>query len=242
MCSAGCSLRWWGSFVCARWCPTQASRELFSSPKQVKKLGVFIPGLMNGTAWLCRFVIHDDVIRWKHFPRNWLFVRGIHRSPVNSPHKGQWPRALMFSLICVWINDRVNNREAGDLRRYCAHYDVIVMIDKGWMSLWWPLLGLLPWCPNLESSRRKWFEDRGAVDEINGYSMFKLVPLTYRDDKVFGMMIVHFIDWQLIRPKRPGSPKNTTQHHDVSVQSTLDRRPMYYSQKIWTRRVRMQTQ
>ena len=33
----------------------------------------------------------------------------------------------MFSLICVWINGWVNNREAGDLRRYCAHYDVIVM-------------------------------------------------------------------------------------------------------------------
>ena len=32
---------------------------------------------------------HDDVIKWKHFPRNWPFVRAIHRSPVNSPHKGQ---------------------------------------------------------------------------------------------------------------------------------------------------------
>ena len=71
---------------------------------------------------------HDDVIKWKHFPRNWPFVRGIHRSPVNSPHKGQWRGALMFSLICVWINDWVNNGEAGDLRRYRAHYDVIVMI------------------------------------------------------------------------------------------------------------------
>ena len=46
---------------------------------------------------------HDDVIEWKHFPRYWPFVRGIHRSPVNSPHKGQWRGALMFSLICVWI-------------------------------------------------------------------------------------------------------------------------------------------
>ena len=64
---------------------------------------------------------YDDVIKWKHFPRNWPFVRGIHRSPVNSPHKGQWRRALMFSLICVWINDWVNNREAGDLRRYRTH-------------------------------------------------------------------------------------------------------------------------
>ena len=40
---------------------------------------------------------HDDVIKWKHFPRNWPFVLGIHRSPVNSPHKGQWRGALMFS-------------------------------------------------------------------------------------------------------------------------------------------------
>ena len=59
--------------------------------------------------------LHDDVIKWKHFPRYWPLVRGIHRSPVNSPHKGQWRGALMFC------------REAGDLRRYRAHYDVIVM-------------------------------------------------------------------------------------------------------------------
>ena len=72
-------------------------------------------------------VIHDDVIKWKHFPRYWLFVREIHRSPVNSPHKGQWRGALMFTLICVWINDWVNNREAGDLRRQLAHSDVSVM-------------------------------------------------------------------------------------------------------------------
>ena len=72
---------------------------------------------------------HDDVIKWKHFPRNWPFVRGIHRSPVNSPHKGQWRGAFMFSLICVWINGWVNNREAGDLRHYRIHYDVTVM--------WW---------------------------------------------------------------------------------------------------------
>ena len=70
---------------------------------------------------------HDDVIKWKHFPCYWPFVRGIHRSPVNSPHKGQWRGALMSSLICVWINDWVNNRVAGDLRRYRAHNDVIVM-------------------------------------------------------------------------------------------------------------------
>ena len=70
---------------------------------------------------------HDDVIKWKHFPRYWPFVRGIPRSPANSSHKGQWRGTLMFPLICAWINDRVNNREAGDLRRHRAHYDVNVM-------------------------------------------------------------------------------------------------------------------
>ena len=74
---------------------------------------------------------HDDVIKWKHLPRYWPFVRGIHRSPVNSPHNGQWRGALLFSLICVWINGWVNNREAGDLSRYRAYYDVTVMCQ------WW---------------------------------------------------------------------------------------------------------
>ena len=39
---------------------------------------------------------HDDVIKWKHFPRRWPFVWEIHRSSVNSPHKGQWRGALIF--------------------------------------------------------------------------------------------------------------------------------------------------
>ena len=58
---------------------------------------------------------------------------GIHRIPVNSPHKGQWHGALMFSLICVWINASVNNQDTGDLRCHCAHYDVIVM--DWWIQL-----------------------------------------------------------------------------------------------------------
>ena len=73
---------------------------------------------------------HDDVIKWKHYPRYWPFVRGIHRSPVNSPHKGQWRGALMFSLICPRINGWVNDRKAGDLRRLRTNYDVTVMIVR----------------------------------------------------------------------------------------------------------------
>ena len=74
--------------------------------------------------------IHADVIKWKHFPRYWPFVRGIHRSPLNSPHKGQWRGALMFSLIYARINGWVNTGEAGDLRCHHAHFDVIVMISS----------------------------------------------------------------------------------------------------------------
>ena len=64
---------------------------------------------------------HDDVIKWKHFPRNWPFVRGIHRSGP-----GEFPTQRPVTPV-TWINRWVNNHEAGDLRRYRAHYDVIVM-------------------------------------------------------------------------------------------------------------------
>ena len=98
--------------------------------------GISVPVKQKGT-FTCMYMIdvvefnhdptHDDVIKLKHFTRYWPFVRGIHRSPVNSPHKGQWRGALMFSLICAWINGWVNNGEAADLRRHRTHYDVIVM-------------------------------------------------------------------------------------------------------------------
>ena len=60
-------------------------------------------------------------------------------SPSNSPHRGHWRGALMFSLICAWINSWVDNRKAGDLRRHRAHYYVIVMIClkfRRWFQRW----------------------------------------------------------------------------------------------------------
>ena len=55
--------------------------------------------------------IYDDVIKSKHFPRYWPFVRGIHRSPVNSPHKGQWrgERPVTRSFD-VFFDLRLNKR------------------------------------------------------------------------------------------------------------------------------------
>ena len=52
----------------------------------------------------------------------------------NSPITGEFPaqspvtRSFDVSLICAWINDWVNNCEAGDLRHHRTHYDVILMI------------------------------------------------------------------------------------------------------------------
>ena len=77
---------------------------------------------------------HDDDIKWKHFPPYWTFVRGIHRLPVNSPHKGQWRGALMFSLICARIYGWIHTLEADDLRRHRYHYDIIVMLLQRRMS------------------------------------------------------------------------------------------------------------
>ena len=80
---------------------------------------MYMPENKTTTAW------------WRHqmatFSAKLALRAGNSPVPVNSPHKGQWRGALMFSLICVWINDWVNNREAGDLRRHRGHYDVNVM-------------------------------------------------------------------------------------------------------------------
>ena len=106
---------------------------------------------------------HDDIIKWKHFPRYWPFERGIHQWPVNSPHKGQWRGASMFAELRL-KNGGANNRDAGDLRGHRAHYDATVMIwvlvsvsglvigwphagshliyNQNWFALWWLLM---PW-------------------------------------------------------------------------------------------------
>ena len=131
--------------ICTTWCLREMFMEIYQLDMICGPSNRNSPPVKNGVfkslmavMKLCPCVIltshrtdlasiHDDIIKWKHFPRYWPFVRGIHRSPVNSPHKGQWRRALMFPLICMWINGWVNNGEAGDVRRHLVHYDVTVM-------------------------------------------------------------------------------------------------------------------
>ena len=85
-----------------RECLFQSSQSDWSNC--LKTTSYFTPRF--NTSLLNRWLLfaHNDVIKWKHFPRYWPFARGIHRSPMNSPHKGQWRGTLMFSLICAWIN------------------------------------------------------------------------------------------------------------------------------------------
>ena len=75
---------------------------------------------------------HQQPSWWRHqmetFSALLAICAGNSPAPMNSPHKGQWCGALMFTLICARINGWANNREAGDLRRHRAHFDVIIMV------------------------------------------------------------------------------------------------------------------
>ena len=97
---------------------------------------------------------------WRHqmetFSTSLAFVRGIHRSLVNSPHKGQWRRVLMFSLICAWINGWANHRGAGDFRRHRAHYDVIITNRQGNMAYCTIVTRCIMCCVDCLISRFQW--------------------------------------------------------------------------------------
>ena len=112
-------------------CPSLIGLPLVASPSM---------GTLQGAArgllfWVCllqmetteAWVTHNDVTKWKHFPRYWPFMKGIQRSSVDSPKKGQWRGALIFSLICAWTNGWANNWCVGDLRCHRAYYSVTVM-------------------------------------------------------------------------------------------------------------------
>ena len=76
----------------------------------------------SGNHLKCTSLKNKIIHIWKYFPRYWPYLCGKFTG-----HKGQWRGAVMFSLFCPWINGWVKIREAGDLRRHCAHHGVIVM-------------------------------------------------------------------------------------------------------------------
>ena len=113
---------------------------------------------------------------WRHQIKT--FSALLAQSPVNSPHKGQWRGAFMFSLICAWINGWVNNREAGDLRRHRAHYDVSVMF-KNFTT------GYLSWVIRFP---RYWLVVRGIHCRVTGLFPSQR-PVTRSFDVLFDLSL-----------------------------------------------------
>ena len=94
----------------------------------------------------------------------------------------------MFSFICVWINGWINNREASDLRRHRAHYDVTVMLwgsvnrsnDMDYASLWFPCVGKVefqppsPWWIKIKKNANILYASQ-IIHRLKGWYEFSLV-------------------------------------------------------------------
>ena len=71
---------------------------------------------------------HDDVIKWKHFPRYWPFVRGIHQSAV---FPAQRPVTRSFDVFFdLHLNKRLSEQSCGwwfgtPSHPFWRHYDVL---------------------------------------------------------------------------------------------------------------------
>ena len=124
-------------------------------------------------------LFQDDVIKWKHFPRYWAFVRGIHRSPVNSIHKGQGRGAWMFSVICAWTNGKQLSKQLRcrwfktPLRSLCRQcnacycwlpimlqyitrlIDIIIIFAK-WYDKWSYGMSIAPFGSNVKALCHSW--------------------------------------------------------------------------------------
>ena len=134
--------------------------------------------LINDVEWHSPvWKLHDDVIKWKHFPFYWPFVQGIHQWTVSSPYKGQWRRALIFSLICAWINGWVNNSEAVDLRHHRLHYDITVMVYNRYISAIITKAGLKIMYLNFHAYPRCQWVNKNKIYSLSAIIDHSLVPV-----------------------------------------------------------------
>ena len=76
--------------------------------------------------WFPSHSLHEDVIKWKHFPRYWPFVRGIHRS---GEFPAQKPVARSFD---VFFDRRLN-------KRLSKHNNIIICLfrTRGTIMKWY---------------------------------------------------------------------------------------------------------
>ena len=92
----------------------------------------------------------QKITTWRHqmktFSALLALCEGIHWSPVDSPHKVQERGALIFSSICTWTSNWADTRDAGDLRRHRANYDVTAMTHLCGHCMGWAPMRLLTMC------------------------------------------------------------------------------------------------
>ena len=111
---------------------------------------------------------HADIMTWNYFPHYWHFVRGIHRSPVDSPLTRPVMWNYDFSLLLAWISCLTNSPLAGDFLRYATALCTVVAIDVNrkrqatpplsWpiLFVWWlPVPESQPECDNLYQIRKQ---------------------------------------------------------------------------------------
>ena len=139
------------------WIPFLIANAILLNPKKNRSLWTKFRCLCNQTVFFCLCIDKVPRVKLIYFVSEKTFRRDRDCSIMNyqkgqpmmtssngnifhvagplcgefTGHKGQWRGALAFSLICTWLNGWVNNREAGDLRRHRAHYDITVMLNIG---------------------------------------------------------------------------------------------------------------
>ena len=126
---------------------------------------------------------HDDVNKWIHFSRYWPFVRGIHQSPVDSPHKGKWRRALMFSFD-LRLSKRLSEQSwcwwfETPSRSLWRHGNVLIL---RYMLFWYFKSGSISLLPVLYLGLLKYFATLRHMKTINNTSILQdiyLQPLLY---------------------------------------------------------------
>ena len=155
-----------------------------------------------------RLTQHQRVSWWRHqtenFSRYWPFVRRIHWSSVNSPHKGQWRGALKFSLICA-LNKRLNKQlryrwcetPPRSLWRHCIYFanhlravsqEVLIDLIRDTCSDWIvKITTTYPW--------GQWVSNLKAICLLKNNKSYNTVFLFVVFDMIFAIIIGHYIKW-----------------------------------------------
>ena len=135
------------------------------------------------------------------FPRYWPFVRGIHWSPVDSPHKGQGREAFMLSLICAWTNGWANNQDAGDYRRLRA-----IMTSTNFSEIWIRIRSFSFKKIDFKISSARMADTKPLPEPVFTNHQKGLVAFIIRKFKIFSLdMIVKIANFRL-KPHIPQGP------------------------------------